>query len=70
MRTTIDVSDSLHAKCEGHKLADKIVRNVAKSLPLVDLLVAHDSTATYGRSSSPRSRRWVVDSGSYLDIIG
>lgn len=67
-RVTIDVRVSLRAIRLGHELSADIIRNPENSTLLVDQSATHASTTTCGRSSSPRSRRWAVDSVSCVDI--
>lgn len=68
-RMTLDIRDSLRAIRLGRGLADDVTPKSGKCLSLAGRLVTLASTSPCGGSFSPRSNRWVIDSGSCIDTI-
>lgn len=69
-RTIVDVRDPLRAVWSGRKLAEQIVPEATTAIVSTVPLVTHALEMLSLTSTSARSRRWVVDSGSCVDIVG
>lgn len=69
-RMTIELRDHLRAIRKGRELALQIDSDSASDATLDTPIVTHASDLSLLGGAATGSRRWVVDSGSWVDIVG
>lgn len=69
-RRTIDARDHLRAIRNGTELAHHAVPKMSTGFATDTPLLIQASDAPFCGDTATRSRRWVVDRGSFVDIVG